>query len=63
MAIKMTKVTESSMPVIDQNLLISHIGNIDMLINLIVCYGPHHPEVEPLAGRLYETIYKHPNKD
>jgi hypothetical protein len=46
-----------TIPVINDDLLLSHKGNVDMLIQLIICYGAEHPEVEPLAARLQDAIY------
>lgn len=63
MLVKSNPVTKSCFLEIDQDLMISHKGNIEMLIDLIICYGAEHPEVEPLAGRLYETIFKTPTAE
>ena len=45
-------------PVINDALLLSQKDNIDTLIQLIICYGAEHPEVESLAAKLNDTIYE-----
>lgn len=45
-------------PVINDALLLSHKDKVDMLIQLIICYGAEHFEVEPLAARLNDAIYE-----
>lgn len=51
-------VQKAVIPVINDALLLSHKGNVDMLIQLIICYGAEHPEVQPLAVRLHHAIYE-----